>query len=102
MRILRQQEGQRGRTGAGQAEPEQRGVDGDVVDLGMAAVPVLDLKPLTQMYADAGVDESLAAVVEPRFVAQCLDQDLQPLAEGVVAEVVQPRPLDGRSHQLAR
>jgi hypothetical protein len=54
------------------------------------------------MPADAGVDESLAAVVEPRLVAQCRHEDFQPLEEGVVAEVLQPRPLDGGSHQLAR
>jgi hypothetical protein len=102
MRILCEQEGQRSGTGAGQAEPEQRRIDGDVVDLWVAAVPVLHLQPLTEMHADAGVDESLAPVVEPCLVAQPLHEDFQPLAEGVVAEVLQTRSLDSRSHQFTR
>jgi hypothetical protein len=68
----------------------------------VAAVPVLDLQPLTKMRADASVDESLTAVVEPGLVAQCLHEDLQPLAEGVVTEVLEPGLRDGGSHQLAR
>ena len=84
------------------ARAEQRGIDRYLVDLGMAAVPVLHLQPLTQVHADAGIDEALAAIVEPRLVPQRLAQDLESLAEGVVAEVVEPRSFDGGSHQLAR
>ena len=102
MRVLREQERQCGRTRAGQAEPEQRLVDRHVVDLGVAAVPVLDLQPLTQVVADAAVDESLTAGVEPGLVVQCPDENVQALAEGVVAEVIEPRTLDGGRHQLAR
>ena len=102
MRILGEQKRQRRRPGAGQPEPEQRRIDGHVVDLGMAAVPVLDLQPLAQVHADARVDEILAAVVEPGLVAQSVDEDLQALAEGVVAEVLEPGSLDGGRHQLAR
>ncbi len=68
----------------------------------MAAVPVLDLQPLRKMKGDAVIDESFAPGVQPRFVAQRPNQDLKALAEGVVAEVLEPRSLDGCRHQLAR
>ncbi len=102
MWILREQERQCGGTRPWQAEPEQRPLDRFVVDLGVAAVPVLDLQPLAEMHADAGVDESLTAVVESGLVAQRPDEDLQPLTEAVVTEVVQPCVLDGAGHQLTR
>ena len=86
----------------GRPSPKSGASIGDVVDLGMSAVPVLHLQPLPKMHADAGVDEALAALVEPCLVAQRPHEDLQPLAEGVVAEVLEPRLIDGGGRQLAR
>ena len=67
----------------------------------MTAVPVLHLQTLAQVQPEAVVDEPFAAGVQPRFVAQRAQQDLQPLTEGVVAEVVQPCALDCGGHQFA-
>ena len=62
----------------------------------------LDDAPLREVKGDAVVDESFAAGVQSRLLAQRPNQDLEALAEGVVAEVLKPRSLDGCRHQLAR
>ncbi len=86
----------------GRPSPNSGLIDRHVVDLGVAAVPVLDLQALTEVVADAAVDESLTAGVEPGLVVQRPDENVEALAEGVVAEVIEARPLDGGRHQLAR
>jgi hypothetical protein len=86
----------------GRPSPKQRRVDRFVVDLWVAAVPVLDLQPLTKMHPDAMIDERLAAGVQPGLVTQRGDQDLQAFAEGIVAEVLEACSLDSGVHQLAR
>ena len=96
--ILREQERQRGGTGAGQAQPDERRHDGHVVDLRVTPVPVLDLQALREVTHDPRVQVRLADRVEARLVAQRPHEDLETLAERVVAEVVEaglarsPRP----------
>ena len=65
--VLGQQERQRRRPGAGQAQPDQRRLDRLVVDLGVAAVPVLDLEALGQVLADQLGQHHLADLVECRL-----------------------------------
>ena len=86
----------------GKPIPNSGGFEGDVVDLGVPPVPILDLQPLREVKPDAVVDESFAAGVQSRLLAQRPNQDLEALAEGVVAEVLKPRSLDGCRHQLVR
>ena len=52
VRVLGEQERERARSRARQAEPDQRRVDRLVVDLGMTAVPVLDLQTLREQVAE--------------------------------------------------
>jgi hypothetical protein len=68
-RILREHERQRSGAGARQPETEQRRVDPDVVDLGVAAVPVLHLEALPEVIDDARVQHGLADGVEVGLVA---------------------------------
>jgi hypothetical protein len=63
VRILGEQERQSGGSGAGQANSEQRRADGFLVDLGVPAVPILDLQPLREVQPDAAVDEFFTAGV---------------------------------------
>ena len=63
VRVLCEQERQCRGSCARQAHSEQRRLEGHVVDLGVAAIPVLDLQPLREVKRDALVDESVAACV---------------------------------------
>ena len=87
-RVLGQQEAQGGGPGAGQAEPEQRGHDLLVVDLGVLGVPLLDLEAVDQVADDLVAHGAHAHLVERRLVLQRSDQDLEALAPRVLAEVV--------------
>jgi hypothetical protein len=66
------------------------------------AIPVLDLQPLFEVRDDPPVDELFPAFVETGLVTQRGDQDLQALAERVVAEIRHAGLLDGDRHQVAR
>jgi hypothetical protein len=102
VRVLGKQERQRGGSCARQADAEERRLQCDVVDRGVPPVPILDLQPLREVKPNAVVNESFAAGVQPRFLAQSPNQDLQALTEGVVTEVLKPRSLDCCRNQLAR
>ena len=69
-RVLGQQEAQRGGPGAGKAEPEQRGHDLLVVDLGVPGVPLLDLEPVDQVADDLVGHGADAHLVERRLGVQ--------------------------------
>jgi hypothetical protein len=54
----------------------------------MPAIPVFDLKPLTEVPHDSRINERLAAIVEVRFIAERGKQDLKAFSVGIRAEVV--------------
>ena len=70
LRVPGQQERQDRRAGARQAEADQWRHDRDVVGVGMPPVPVLDLKPVDEMFDESGVDDRLAGGVQARLVVQ--------------------------------
>ena len=74
----------------------QRRFDAFVVDLGMAAVPVLDLQTLIEIADDALVNERLTPGIEPGLVTKSCQQNLEALAVRVVPEVIEARLCDGR------
>ena len=100
VRVLGEQERECGRAGAGQAEPEERCLDRDVVDLRMPPVPLLDLEALSQVAHDPRVQERLAARVQPRLLAQRPHEDLQALPERIVTEVLEAGLRDGCGQQV--
>ena len=61
-----------------------------LVDLGMAAVPVLDAQPVGQCPHDRAVEHLLADGVHVRLGERGVQQDLETLAPAVTAEVMQP------------
>ena len=70
-------------------QPDQRRVDRLVVDLGMPAVPVLDLQPRGEQPVIRTAGPSPRAL--SRASSRRADQALQPLAERVVTEVARGR-----------
>ena len=79
--VLGQQERQRRRACSGEAEPDQWPFDGNVIDLGIAAVPILDLEALREVAGDPLVQERLAGGVQSGLVAQGAHEDLQAFTE---------------------
>jgi hypothetical protein len=62
-----------------------------LVDLGMPRVPVLDLQPVHQWPDERPVERLLPELVERPLRLGRPDEDLQPCAPGVAAEVVEAR-----------
>jgi hypothetical protein len=68
LRVPGQQERQDRRARARQAEADQWRHDGDVLGVGMPPVPVLDLKPIDEMFDESGVDDRLPGGVQARLL----------------------------------
>ena len=83
-----------------QADPEERIDDGHVVDLRVPAIPVLDLQPLREVTDDPRVEERLTGGIEAGFVVEGTHEDLEPFAERVVPEVVEPGLRYRSRHQV--
>src|SRR5262249_35602720 len=66
----------------------------------MSAIPVLDLEALREVADDPRVEEGLARRVEPSLVAEGAHEDLEPLPERIVAEVVEPGLGDRVGHEI--
>ncbi len=100
VRILGQEERQRGGPGARQSEADERRVDRLIADVGVAAEPVLDLEALREQADDSTPHRHLAHRVELRLVLQAPDQDLEPLAERLVTEGVEAGLVARLGHQV--
>ncbi len=88
--ILAEEEAQRGRAGAGQPQPEQRGQDLLVVDLRMAPVPVLHLQPDGEQPDRLVAEHRHPELVERPGGDGPVEQGDQPLVEALLAEVGEP------------
>ena len=66
----------------------------------MPAEPVLDLQPLREQAHETAPHRLLPHGVELRLALQAPDEDLEPLAERVVAEVAEARLVAGVGDQL--
>ena len=71
-----------------------------VVDLGMPREPVLDVQSVGERPHQPSVEHLLTEVVEARFRERRADEDLEPVAPCVSAEVLQPGFGSGARHQL--
>ena len=73
----------------GKPRPISGDVDRLIADVGVAAEPVLDLEALREQADHATPHRHLAHRVELGLACEAADQDLEPLAERVVTEVVE-------------
>ena len=100
LRILGEQEGQRRRAGPRESDADELRPEFDLVDLRVAPVPVLDLEPLAEVADDPRIEEPFAGRVQLGFLVECSNEDFEPLAKGIVAEIVEAGLLPRGQHQV--